>query len=93
MTEAKYLNLTDVKTEDFEIIKETLNAWKDGGMVGTFGYITEEETQETIAVLKQAFANTYKKGVWHGGLALLGGFAIGATIHFALEYFTTKQEI
>ena len=88
----KMLNLTDVKTEDFEAIKTAVENWKLGGMNGKFGYITEEETQEVVAVLKHAFANVYKKGVLHGGLALIGGFAIGTAIHCAVEHFTTKKE-
>ena len=92
MTEAKYLNLTDVKTEDFEVIKETVEAWKDGGMVGKFGYITEEEAKEYIAVLKQALSNNYKKGVLHGGLALLGGFAVGTAIQCVVNHFTTTEK-
>lgn len=92
MAETRYLNLTDVNTEDFETIKKTIEDWKADGMIGKFGYLTEEETQEAIAVLKQAFAKTYKKGVLHGGLALIGGFALGTMIHCAVEHFTTKEE-
>lgn len=88
----KMLDLTDVKTEDFEAIKNAVENWKLDGMVGTFGYITEENVQEMTVVLKDAFKKVYTKGVWHGGLALLGGFAIGSVICKTVEHFTTKKD-
>ena len=88
----KMLDLTDVKTEDFEAIKTAVENWKLDGMNGKFGYITEEDIQEMTVVLKDAFKKVYNRGVWHGGLALLGGFAIGSVIFKTVEHFTTKKE-
>ena len=88
----KMLDLTDVKTEDFEAIKTAVENWKLDGMTGKFGYITEENAQEMVVVLKTAFAKVYKKGVLHGALALAGGFAIGAAINYTVERFTTKKD-
>lgn len=93
MNNEKILNLTDVDTEDFETIKEAVEEWIDSGLPGKFTFVSEEETQECMEFLKEAFSKIYLKGALHGGLALIGGIATGALIHYTIEHFKAKKKV
>ena len=80
MNNEKILNLSDVNTEDFEVIKGAIEDWKVCGLPGQFTFLADETLQ-----------NTYNRGVWHGGFALIGGICLGTAIYLVGERFATKK--
>lgn len=76
MNDEKWLNLSDVELEDFEAIDRAVEDWKDSGLPGQFTFVSDE-------VLKEAF----NRGVWRGGLALVGGIAAGVLIGKVVGWF------
>lgn len=92
MIDEKILNLTDVDDDDFEAIKEAIKDWKTSGYPGKFVFVTEKEAQECLETLKGEFQKVYNQGVCRGGLALAGGIAIGAMIHYSIEHFKAKKQ-
>lgn len=92
MKDEQLLNLTDVGTEDFELIKDAIEDWKSAGYSGKFGFVTEEEAQEYFEILKKALQKTYNKGIWRGGFSLVGGFLIGSLICKTVEHLTGKNK-
>ena len=82
MNNEKILNLTDVEDNDFEAIKGAIEDWMESGSAGNFTFLPER-------LLK----GSYDEGVWHGGLAVIGGILTGTAIYFVLDHFITKKEI
>lgn len=81
MNNEKILNLSDVDTEDFEAIKGAIEDWMTSGFAGNFTFLPEQLIKES-----------YDKGVWNGGLAVIGGIFTGTMIYFGIERFITKKE-
>lgn len=92
MNNQQILNLADVETSDFVAIQDAVDEWKECGMPGTFGFISEQEKQECIEALQQALKTTYNKGVIVGGVAALVGIGVGVGIWKIRLYFKTKKE-
>lgn len=92
MNKQQILNLADVETDDFKAIQDAVDEWKACGLSESFAFISEQEKQECVEVLKQAFNKCYAKGVIVGGIAALVGVGVGAGIGKVYLYFKAKKE-
>lgn len=92
MNNQQILNLADVETSDFVAIQDAVDEWKECGMPGTFGFISEQDKQECFEALQQALKTTYNKGAIAGGVAALAGIGIGVGIGKIHLYFKAKKE-
>ena len=92
MADEKILNLMDVDNDDFEAIKSAVEEWKACGLPGRFTFISDEQSEKTLDLLKNIVQEAYNRGVWRGGLALAGGILTGAAIHFGIEHFKAKKK-
>lgn len=93
MTDEKILNLSEIDNDDFEAIKGAVEEWKACGLPGRFTFISDEQSDKTLELLKDIVQEAYNNGVWRGGLALAGGILTGTAIHFGIEYFKAKRKV
>lgn len=91
MNKQQILNLADVGADDFEAIQSAIEDWKACGLSGKFTFVSEQETQECMEVLKEAFQKCYNKGAIAGGIATLVGFGVGVGIWKGYEHFKAKK--
>lgn len=92
MRDEQILNLTEIDSEDFKAIEAAVENWKASGMSGSFVFITEQEKQECVEAVKQAFERIYNKGAIAGGVAAFAGIGVGIIIGKAYLYLKSKKK-
>ena len=91
MNKQQILNLADVDAENFEAIQSAIEDWKDCGLSGDFTFVSEQEIQERMELLKKLIDDASKRGAIKGGLAALAGVFVGAGIWKGYEHFKAKK--
>lgn len=90
----KILNLNDVDDQDFEVIKDVVEDWKQSGCAGVFTFITEDDINNNPNYLRDAFLKGSNNDIGDFAIKALAGLVIGVggTLLVNKLIKTKKQE-